>query len=321
MNRQQPWWALLLAVGGAGLLLASAGIHVDLYVTGYRRIPTIGALFLLQAATAVALALAVLVAVRLRARAGTVAAVLAGSAGAVFAVGTIAGYGLSRGVGLFGFHEQPTTAGLVAGVVELGAFVALGSLVVTVLVGPSSNALRATAAPGAPPAAGAGPGGSGDRAGAAFPRRVPQLALAVLSAALLVVVLASGLGSSIAPATSGNAANRQAAQGNPAQGNPAQGEAEKQPATMPVVQVVISNYTYHPDRVTARAGQTIAVTNDDKVTHTMTAVPRSTPFGGFDTSDVDPGHTVRIRAPRTPGTYDLYCSFHHFMKGVLVVSR
>ena len=39
---------LLLADSGGGLLIATAAIHLDLYLTGYRTIPTIGWLFLLQ---------------------------------------------------------------------------------------------------------------------------------------------------------------------------------------------------------------------------------------------------------------------------------
>ena len=37
-----------LRVTGAGLLIAAAAIHLDLYLTGYRSIPVIGGLFLLQ---------------------------------------------------------------------------------------------------------------------------------------------------------------------------------------------------------------------------------------------------------------------------------
>jgi hypothetical protein len=38
----------MLRVAGAGLLIAAGAIHLDLYLTGYRTIPTIGWLFLLQ---------------------------------------------------------------------------------------------------------------------------------------------------------------------------------------------------------------------------------------------------------------------------------
>jgi hypothetical protein len=42
------WRTLMLRVAGAGLLIAAGAIHLDLYLTGYRTIPTIGWLFLLQ---------------------------------------------------------------------------------------------------------------------------------------------------------------------------------------------------------------------------------------------------------------------------------
>ena len=56
---RQPW-RLGLRVAGAGLLAATGAIHLDLYLTGYRSIPIIGWMFLLQVITAVGLAVAVL---------------------------------------------------------------------------------------------------------------------------------------------------------------------------------------------------------------------------------------------------------------------
>jgi hypothetical protein len=41
-------WRLGLQLAGAGLLAAAGAIHLDLYLTGYRTIPTIGWLFLLR---------------------------------------------------------------------------------------------------------------------------------------------------------------------------------------------------------------------------------------------------------------------------------
>ncbi|MBV9379914.1 MAG: hypothetical protein JO242_04500, partial [Streptosporangiaceae bacterium] len=114
---------VLLLLAGAGLLAATAAIHLDLYLTGYRTIPTIGWLFLLQVIAAFALAAA----------AGATAFVrgdgplprLVTAAGAGFAVATLGGYLLSLWVGLFGFKEVRTTAGTVAGVIEVAAFAAL----------------------------------------------------------------------------------------------------------------------------------------------------------------------------------------------------
>ncbi len=110
-----------LRVAGAGLLAATGGIHLDLYLTGYRSVPTIGWLFLLQVIAAFGLALAVLVS----------GSRLAAAAGAGFALSTLGGYLLSVWVGLFGFKEVRTTAGIVAGVIEIAAFAALAALALT----------------------------------------------------------------------------------------------------------------------------------------------------------------------------------------------
>src|ERR1700692_1855924 len=60
-GRLAPGWpAVILRVAGSGLLIATAAIHLDLYLTGYRTIPTIGWLFLLQVIAGFALGLAVL---------------------------------------------------------------------------------------------------------------------------------------------------------------------------------------------------------------------------------------------------------------------
>ena len=107
-----------LRAAGAGLLAVTGGIHLDLYLTGYRSIPTIGWLFLLQVIAAFGLAVAVLVSGRR----------LAASAAAGFALATLGGYILSVWIGLFGFKEVRTTAGIVAGVIEVAAFAALAVL-------------------------------------------------------------------------------------------------------------------------------------------------------------------------------------------------
>jgi predicted lipoprotein with Yx(FWY)xxD motif len=115
---------VILRVAGSGLLIATAAIHLDLYLTGYRTIPTIGWLFLLQVIVAFGLGLAVL-AIPSR---FAVASRLAAAAGAGFALATLGGYLLSVWTGLFGFKEVRTTAGIVAGVVEVIAFVVLAAL-------------------------------------------------------------------------------------------------------------------------------------------------------------------------------------------------
>ena len=118
------WARIVLRVTGSGLLIATAAIHLDLYLTGYRTIPTIGWLFLLQVIAAFGLGLAVLAIPGRLVLAGRLAA----AAGAGFALATLAGYLLSVWIGLFGFTEVRTTAGIVAGVVEVAAFVVLAAL-------------------------------------------------------------------------------------------------------------------------------------------------------------------------------------------------
>jgi predicted lipoprotein with Yx(FWY)xxD motif len=109
---------LALRLAGGGLLIATGAIHLDLYLTGYRSIPTIGWLFLFQIIAAFALGAAVLAS----------AARLAAAAGAVFSLATLGGYLLSLWIGLFGFKEVRTPAGIAAGVVEVAAFAALAGL-------------------------------------------------------------------------------------------------------------------------------------------------------------------------------------------------
>ena len=104
-----------LGLAGAALLVASGAIHLDLYLTGYRSIPTIGPLFLLQVIAAFALAVVIPV----------TGSWLAAAAGALFAVSVLGGYLLSLWVGLFGFTEVRTTAGIVAGIIDVAAFATL----------------------------------------------------------------------------------------------------------------------------------------------------------------------------------------------------
>jgi len=121
------WPRLVLRVTGGGLLIATGAIHLDLYLTGYRTIHVIGPLFLLQVIAAFALGLAVL-AIGSR---WPMASWLAATAGAGFALATLGGYLLSLWFGLFGFREVRTTAGIVAGVIEVATVATLGALALT----------------------------------------------------------------------------------------------------------------------------------------------------------------------------------------------
>jgi predicted lipoprotein with Yx(FWY)xxD motif len=108
---RQPW----LRVAGALLLVVSACIHLVLYLTGYRSIPTIGWLFLVQFMVAFVLAIGALV----------THSRLVAVAGAAFALSTLGCYLLAVWIGLFGFKEIRTRAGIAAGLIEVAAFATL----------------------------------------------------------------------------------------------------------------------------------------------------------------------------------------------------
>jgi len=189
-GRPAPGWpAIVLRVAGSGLLIATAAIHLDLYLTGYRTIPTIGWLFLLQVIAAFGLGLAVL-AIPRRPAAALLASRLAAAAGAGFALATLAGYLLSVWTGLFGFKEVRTTAGIAAGIVEVAAFVVLAALALA-----PAPADRAAAAP------------------ARFPAQIPPAAAraagitaaSLTVAALVLFGLVVAGASSTAPAATGTA--------------------------------------------------------------------------------------------------------------------
>jgi predicted lipoprotein with Yx(FWY)xxD motif len=172
------WLQPGLRVAGAGLLAATAAIHLDLYLTGFKNIPTIGPLFLLQIIAGFALAVAVL------ATGNQVAAAL----GAGFAVATLGGYLLSIWVGLFGFTEVRTTAGIVAGIIEVAAFAVLGLLAVT-------------------PAGRAGPGRGGlGQMLAGLPMARPAIGLLSVVALVLLIVAVAGAGNSAATSSGGSVA-------------------------------------------------------------------------------------------------------------------
>jgi predicted lipoprotein with Yx(FWY)xxD motif len=123
-------------MSGALLLAVSAAIHLDLYLTGYRKIPTIGWLFLLQVIVGFVLTIAALVT---RSR-------LAAAASAALALSTLGAYLLAVWIGLFGFKEIRTRAGLAAGLIEVAAFATLALAAVT------ANSGRHVAAPDRVPA-------------------------------------------------------------------------------------------------------------------------------------------------------------------------
>jgi hypothetical protein len=96
LSKSTGWVATAAYVVGGLLLVSSAYIHVRLWKSeGYRHIPTIGPLFIVQSIVGMIIGVAV-VAVR---------RVWVALLGAGFAVSTMAGFLLSVAVGLFGFQD------------------------------------------------------------------------------------------------------------------------------------------------------------------------------------------------------------------------
>lgn len=124
-HRGGPAWAVLtwtLRVAGAGLLAAMGAIHLHLYLIGYREIPTIGVLFLVNAVLGIAGCLVLLAVPR-----SWLSLTCAG--GMLLAAGTIAGLLFSHYHGLFGFVETLQAPYVTSAlVIESAAVVILGAL-------------------------------------------------------------------------------------------------------------------------------------------------------------------------------------------------
>jgi hypothetical protein len=127
---------LNLGVVAAGALVVGSGIvHLHLWSTGYRHIPTIGWLFILQGVTAIALGLTVAVVRRIWAMAATF----------LFVASTIGGFLLSVAVGLFGFRDSWSApdAGL-AFSLEVAALVILAAASAVILTRTRARRLPAS---------------------------------------------------------------------------------------------------------------------------------------------------------------------------------
>jgi plastocyanin len=78
--------------------------------------------------------------------------------------------------------------------------------------------------------------------------------------------------------------------------------------------VSIKNYAFSAATVTVASGTTVTWTNNDAVTHTVTADD-----GSFDSGNVVPGATFSHKFS-TAGTVNYHCSIHTTMKGSVVVN-
>jgi plastocyanin len=124
----------------------------------------------------------------------------------------------------------------------------------------------------------------------------------------LTVTAAGAGGSTSAPATEGGGG----------------AEAAGASLTIPEGASVQGNPSYEPDPLTVTAGDTVEVSNQDNVPHTVTSGtgPEDAESGSqFDTSIIDAGATAQVDAASlAAGDYPYYCSVHPYMLGTLKVS-
>lgn len=84
-----------------------------------------------------------------------------------------------------------------------------------------------------------------------------------------------------------------------------------QPATSAMI--TIKNFAYRVSGPVS-AGEKVTVTNNDDVSHTVTA-----DSGSLFSVNVTPGHMASFTAPGKAGTYKFHCNYHANMHGKLVV--
>jgi cytochrome c oxidase subunit 2 len=86
---------------------------------------------------------------------------------------------------------------------------------------------------------------------------------------------------------------------------------------------VQGNPAYDPDSITVKAGDTIAVDNEDSTPHTVTNGKDATdPNMGklFDTSIINAGDSSEIvTTDLKPGEYPFFCSVHPYMTGTMTI--
>jgi plastocyanin len=118
------------------------------------------------------------------------------------------------------------------------------------------------------------------------------IVLVVIACAVLLLAGCGGDSSSYGSATSGASSTQTAV-------------AER---------VVISNFRFSPATDTVKPGAPVTVTNQDSVTHTVTADDGHS----FDTGNLAHGGSQKISVSK-PGTYSYHCTIHPYMHGTLVV--
>jgi plastocyanin len=84
-------------------------------------------------------------------------------------------------------------------------------------------------------------------------------------------------------------------------------------AQVPGFAATIDNFTFAPQQITVKAGDTVTWTNQDDIPHTVTSQTLAFRSKALDTDD-------RFSFTfTTPGKYDYFCSLHPHMTGSILV--
>ena len=79
------------------------------------------------------------------------------------------------------------------------------------------------------------------------------------------------------------------------------------------IEVKIDNFTFNPQQVTVKAGDTVTWVNHDDIPHTVTS---KTMIFRSKAMDTDDKFSFTFT---TPGTYPYFCALHPHMTGSIVV--
>jgi plastocyanin len=105
------------------------------------------------------------------------------------------------------------------------------------------------------------------------------------------------------------------ATGGPSPAAPTTGPAAgARTPTAALTRVSIRNFAFSPATLSVRAGTTVVWTNEDSVTHTVTATDNS-----FNSGNLTPGQTYS-RTFTTQGIFPYVCQIHTFMTGAVTVT-
>ena len=96
-------------------------------------------------------------------------------------------------------------------------------------------------------------------------------------------------------------------------------ERREIPAAAPDTAVTVQLFKFRPERLDVKPGARVTWTNQDEITHTVTAGTPEKPDRAFDLKLTGKGATANVEFAR-PGTYPFFCERHPAMRGEIHVN-